>query len=409
MTLTPLWLRNLLPAKTSVNKAERVRSCVGAMLGILLTGTLSVTVLGSASGATWLIAPIGASALLLFAVPASPMAQPWSIIGGNVIAAVIGVTCAKFIAAPVVAAAIAITLAMAAMFALRCLHPPSGAVALIAVLGDAQIRASGYGFVISPVALNTALLLVTALLYNNLVGRRYPHSQRLEFQHPHRTADLVPINRLGFTPDDLQAVLRDYNQVIDVSIDDLEALFHRTEMQAFRRRFGERQCGDIMSKDILAVEYATELAEAWGIMEKHSVQALPVIDRARRVIGIVSRSDFLAHADPQRYEGLGERLRALLHRTQHSHSDKHEAVGQIMNTLVKTAPESSQIVELVPLMVDVGLHHVPIVNDRRQLVGMVTQTDLIAALYETSLTELNSAAGFDETDSNIEASKNNSL
>ena len=391
ITLTPLWLRNLLPAKTSVNQAERVRSCVGAMLGILLTGALSVTVLGSASVATWLIAPMGASAVLLFAVPASPMAQPWSIIGGNVIAAVIGVTCAKFIAAPMVAAAIAIALAMAAMFALRCLHPPSGAIALTAVLGGAQIRASGYGFVISPVALNSVLLLTMALLYNNLLGRRYPHSQRLDGQHPHQTVGLVPINRLGFTSDDLLAVLHDYNQVIDVSIDDLEALFHRTEMHAFRRRFGETQCRDIMSKDIVAVEYATELAEAWSLMEKHSVQVLPVIDRAKRVIGIVSRSDFLRHADPRRYEGLGERLRAFLHRTRHSHSDKHEAVGQIMSTLVRTAPESCPLVELVPLMVDIGLHHVPIVNGNRQLVGMVTQTDLVAALYETSLTELNRA------------------
>ena len=72
----PGWMRNFLPAKTAVNYAERFRSCAGALLGILLTGALSVTILGPTSTAIWLIAPMGASAVLLFAVPASPMAQP---------------------------------------------------------------------------------------------------------------------------------------------------------------------------------------------------------------------------------------------------------------------------------------------------------------------------------------------
>src|SRR5450830_1606221 len=82
----------------------------------------------------WLIAPMGASAVLLFAVPASPLAQPWSIIGGNLVSALVGVSYAKLVAEPALAAALAIALAIACMFALRCIHPPSGAVALTAVL-----------------------------------------------------------------------------------------------------------------------------------------------------------------------------------------------------------------------------------------------------------------------------------
>ena len=388
----PGWMRNFLPAKTAVNYAERFRSCAGALLGILLTGALSVTILGPTSTAIWLIAPMGASAVLLFAVPASPMAQPWSIVGGNLVAAFIGVTCARFIDPPALAAGLAISLAIAAMFALRCLHPPSGAVALTAVLGGAQVRAAGYGFIVSPVALNTALLLLMAVLYNNLVGRRYPHGQLVEARHPHQTADMVPTERLGFTPSDLTEVLRSYNQVIDISVDDLEALFKQTEMHAFRRRFGETQCCDIMSKDIFAVEFATELEEAWQLMKAHAVLALPVVDRSRRVVGIVSRSDFLSHVDPLRYRGLGDRLRAFLRRTAHSHSDKHEVVGQIMSHPVKTALDTSPIVELVPLMADIGHHHVPIVDAKHRLVGMVTQTDLVGALYETSLAQLGKAA-----------------
>lgn len=95
--------------------------------------------------------------------------------------------------------------------------------------------------------------------------------------------------------------------MLDISVDDLEVLFHRTEMHAFRRRFGETLCVAIMSKDVLAVEFATELSEAWDLMRAHSVQALPVVDRARHVIGIVTRSDFLDHADLRDQPGIGAR------------------------------------------------------------------------------------------------------
>ena len=387
----PPWLQSLLPARASVSHIERLRACAGALLGILLTGLLSAFALGPTASVIWLMAPMGASAVLLFAVPASPLAQPWAITGGNLIAALIGVSCAKLIGEPMTAAAVAISVAIGAMFALRCLHPPSGAVALTAVLGGPEIHAAGYAFVVAPVAINTALLLIAALVYNNVTGRRYPHTQQAEPVHPHLTADVIPTARLGFTAGDLQAALKDYNQVLDVSLDDLEALFRQTEMHAFRRRFGETQCGEIMSKDVLAVEFATELAEAWQLMQAHAVQALPVIDRARRVIGIVTRSDFLRHADLRDEPSFGARLRAFLRRTTSSHSDKHEVVGQIMSAPVKTAADTTPIVELVPLMADIGLHHVPIVDAERRLVGIVTQTDLVAALYETRLAQLATA------------------
>src|SRR5690606_34695683 len=117
--------------------------------------------------AAWLIAPMGASSVLLFAVPSSPLAQPWSVIAGNTIAALIGVSCAKVVGQPILAAGLAASLAIAAMFAFRFIHPPSGAVALTAVLGGPAVYELGYGFVLVPVALNSVLLLLTALVFNN--------------------------------------------------------------------------------------------------------------------------------------------------------------------------------------------------------------------------------------------------
>ncbi len=386
--LLPGWLRSLLPSAATVSQAERLRSGTGALLGVLLAGLGSTAILGATPGAVWLIAPMGASAVLLFALPASPLAQPWSLLGGNLVASLIGVSCARYIPAPVAAAAAAIFLSIGAMFALHCLHPPSGAIALTAVLGGSQVQALGYGFVLAPVLLNGLLLVAAAVVYNRAVGRRYPHAQQPAAPHPHHTADLLPTARLGFTSADLQAVLKAHDQVLDISADDLEDLFLRTERHAHRRRFGETCCADIMARDIVTVEFGSKLAEAWALMREHAVQALPVIDRGRHVIGIVTRSDFLRHVDPLELRGMGSRLRAFLTYTAHSHTDKPEVVGQIMTARVQTVREDTPIVELVPLMSDAGLHHVPVVSDQRKLVGMITQTDFVAALYETSLAEL---------------------
>jgi CBS domain-containing membrane protein len=283
-----------------------LRACLGAALGILATGLLNSACLGSASGAIWLIAPMGASAVLLFGVPASPLAQPWSILGGNVVSAALGAACARWVAPPVLAAALAVGLAIAVMFSLRCLHPPSGAIALTAVIGGAQVHATGFRFLVTPVALNSVALLGIALVFNKATEHRYPHSQLAAAAHPPHTADPIPSERMGFTLEDLQ----DYNQVLDVSMDDLEDLFRKTERHAFDRRFGKTQCEDLMSRDVLAVDYATELTPAWELMH-----ALPVIDRGRHLVGLVTRADFLRHVQSRQLTGLAQRLGRFLQRS----------------------------------------------------------------------------------------------
>ena len=267
------WLHGFLPGPVAVNGVERFRACCGALIGIFLTGLVTRLVLGPSANVPLLIAPMGASAVLLFAAPASPLAQPWSIIGGNMISAAIGVTCALSIADPTLAAAMAAASAIGVMFALRCLHPPSGAVALTAVLGGPAIHAQGFYFVLSPVGINSLLLLLVALLFNNSTGRRYPHPSHLDHANTHRTSDLRTSDRLGFTPEDLDDVLKKYNQVLDVSRDDLESLFLQTEMHAYRRRFGEITCADIMSRDIVTVEFGALLQDARAQLLEHHIKA----------------------------------------------------------------------------------------------------------------------------------------
>lgn len=377
-------LRALIPAALGGDGAERIRACVGSLLGILLTAVISHRVLG-AQASLWLIAPMGASAVLLFAVPSSPLAQPWSIIGGNFVAAVVGVSCWYALRDPLLAASAAIAIAIGCMLALRCLHPPSGAVALTAVLGGPPVHALGMSFVLNPVILNSACLLIIAILYNRFTGRAYPHrpSSLATAQKGARQAPSA--ERLGFIASDLDNVLREYNQVIDIDRDDLQSLFMQAEVQAYRRRFGEITCGDIMTREVISVQFATTLEEAWREMRTQGIKALPVIDRARRVTGIVTQADFMKSADLDAHDKIESRLRHFIRRTPDTHSDKPEVVGQIMSRPAQTASADTHVASLVPLLGDHGHSHIPIVDAERRLVGIVTPRDLIVALYRGSL------------------------
>jgi CBS domain-containing membrane protein len=384
------FLGRWLPGPTTAGRREQLRAAAGALCGILLTALLSHFLLAPTGAALFLVAPIGASSVLLFALPASPLAQPWSVIGGNVVSGLAGAACVRLcgdsLPMPAVAA-LACSLAIAAMFALRCLHPPGGAVALTTVIGGPLVQAAGFEFALLTVLIDSALLVAAAIVYNNLTGRRYPHSLQTAGTHPHGTKDAVPTVRLGFKPEDLDAVLRQYNQVLDISRDDLASLFMQTEQRAYQRRFGIISCADIMSRDIVSAEFGTSLSDAWQQMHSHRIAALPVLNRARRVIGIVTQADFLEHGGLNDYKGMRQQLRRFLNKSGLSHTEKAEVVGQIMTAHPTTARLDTAIVDLVPLMSDSGFHHIPIVDEQERFVGIVTQSDLLAALYESRFAE----------------------
>lgn len=154
-----------------VSWAERLRACSGALVGLFLVFTLA-KMLGEFVGIDeWLMASLGASALLVFALPGSPMAQPWAVIAGNGISALIGITIFMLIPEPLLAMPIAASLSILGMFILRCLHPPAAAVALIVVLG----HISHYRYAFFPVMIDSILLVIVAGVYSNLTGKVYPN------------------------------------------------------------------------------------------------------------------------------------------------------------------------------------------------------------------------------------------
>jgi CBS domain-containing membrane protein len=154
-----------------VAMAERVRSVSGAFIGLMLVLT-TAKYLGELSGLDeWLMASLGASALLVFALPGSPMAQPWAVIAGNTLSALIGICTAHLVGEPLIAMPLAASLSILGMFFLRCLHPPAAAVSLIVVLG--HVLHFRYAFF--PVMVDSILLVLAGAAYSNLTGKRYPN------------------------------------------------------------------------------------------------------------------------------------------------------------------------------------------------------------------------------------------
>ncbi|KFG92799.1 hypothetical protein GQ56_0135285 [Burkholderia paludis] len=364
------WLHSFIPHPMSLGWRERLRSCAGALVGIATVGATMRLLPGVPGLAPLLVAPMGASAVLLFAVPASPLAQPWSIIGGNLVAATVGVACAHWIADPVTAAAVAIACAIGGMFALRCVHPPSGAVALTAVVGGPAIHALGFGFVLEPIALQSAVLLSAALVYHALTGHRYPHGGARADAKPAAPA------RGGFTRGDLDAVLKRRGEWLDVDPDDLETLLRETEMQAYARTFGQLTCTDLMTRHAIEVAPSTSVTAALALLDRHRVKALPVVDGEGRLAGIVTRAD-LTRAS-RRPTPLWQRWSARLPQAL---GGRPACVDSVMTRDVACVPETMPVTALVPLFAQSGHHHIPVVDASRRLVGIVTQTDLVTGLY----------------------------
>lgn len=218
------WLRSFIPGSLHVTRRESLRACLGALFGIALTGLITTWAVGLSSDLPWLIAPMGASAVLLFAAPASPLAQPWALIGGNLLAALVGVTCALWLSNLVVAAAIAVGITIGLMLALRCLHPPSGAVALTAVLGGPSIHAAGYQFVLDPVLLNSAALLGCALVYHGLTRHPYPHAHA----KPPAAPTVEAILSRQAVRRALEQVLDERDELLDIDTEDLQTIIEQT-------------------------------------------------------------------------------------------------------------------------------------------------------------------------------------
>lgn len=197
-------------------RLEWLRGALGGLIGIGLTALICHRLLGSDPALPWLIAPMGASTVLLFAVPASPFAQPWPVFGGHLVSAAIALLLRGSLGDPALAIALAVGLAIAAMSLLDCLHPPAGGTAVLMTLSSPAIDAAGWRFLAMPIALNLVLLLAAAVVFHRLTGHTYPHRAAPRLSPGPATAP--------YEAADIEAVLDDWDEVVSIERDDLDAL-----------------------------------------------------------------------------------------------------------------------------------------------------------------------------------------
>lgn len=340
------------PILAGASLKDRMIASAGALVGISLTAVVCTLALGHDPHLPFIVAPMGASAVLLFAVPSSPLAQPWSIIGGNTLSALIGVAVRLLVPDPLLACGIAVGLAIAAMSLTRCLHPPGGAAALTAVVGGPAVVSAGFGFALSPVLVNSLLLAALAWVFHRFSGHSYPHVPAPAPTNTHATDDPPPQLRVGFSSADIDAALADLGETFDINRDDLDRLLRRVELRALERSHGAPSCAEIMSRDIVSIGPADTVGTARALLLRHGVRALPVVDASNHLLGVIG-------------------LREL--------TDDAATVGDVM-TRAALATAETPAFGLADELSDGRTHAVMIIDQDKRVIGIVTQTDLLAAL-----------------------------
>ncbi len=356
------WLNTLKPNFKVLPFKDRVLCGLGALIGLAISSLISWHVLGGFNA--WYIAPMGASSVLLFAVPASPLAQPWNVVIGNTIAGVIGVSCALFIAEPTLAFSLAVALTIFLMMSTDSLHPPSGAVAITAVMGGESIHQLGYAFVFYPVLLNSILLLIVAVIYNRMLGKQFPQVAQINT----RSKDPTPTQKVTIQPQDIKDALADQTELLDISEYDLQKIILKAQENANARQVGDYLCQDIMSKDVIFLHAEDDIHKALDKFKQVNLMSLPVVNVDNELVGTLALYEVV-----EWFKGSTD-----------VHTSWQHLVKQIMNLQVVTVQPQQPIQDLIPYFVERSFNYIPVV-DGKKIVGIISRADMIAAMQQLLL------------------------
>lgn len=356
------WLNTLKPNFKVLPFKDRVLCGLGALIGLAISSLISWHVLGGFNA--WYIAPMGASSVLLFAVPASPLAQPWNVVIGNTIAGVIGVSCALFITEPTLAFSLAVALTIFLMMSTDSLHPPSGAVAITAVMGGESIHQLGYEFVFYPVLLNSILLLIIAVIYNRMLGKQFPQVAQINT----RSKDPTPTQKVTIQPQDIKDALADQTELLDISEYDLQKIILKAQENANARQVGDYLCQDIMSKDVIFLHAEDDIHKALDKFKQVNLMSLPVVNVDNELVGTLALYEVV-----EWFKGSTD-----------VHTSWQHLVKQIMNLQVVTVQPQQPIQDLIPYFVERSFNYIPVV-DGKKIVGIISRADMIAAMQQLLL------------------------
>ncbi|WP_323778317.1 HPP family protein [Leisingera sp.] len=360
MQLNSNLLRHLSPALPPAHLRETLRAAAGAAAGMGVCAMFAFAWPEIAGVPMRLLAPLGASAVLIYAVPNSPLAQPWSAICGNVISAVAAVAVLQAVPVPW-GPVLAVAAAIFAMIIARALHPPGGAIALLAALDPVPVLEAGFAFAIVPVGLLTAALVLTGVLYNRATGRKYPFRQSVE-------APVQPEEiRLGLSNDELEELLERFNQSTNIGVADLGRLLAAAEEEAAQHRFDGVTCGSIMTQNLITVTPDAPVAQIAQLFRRHSIKSLPVVDGNKKFVGLILQSDLI---DALIREG-SRKFRPV---RQGKLTAKH-----VMQPPAGSVPHDLPVGTLLNRLAQHGVQTVPVTNDGG-LAGILTRSDIIGLL-----------------------------
>ncbi|TNY32899.1 CBS domain-containing protein [Pelagovum pacificum] len=375
-------LKSLGPAVSRVSSVEAARAGLGATIGLGLAGFFVLSPEIDTELGLYLVAPFGASSVLLFAVPNSPLAQPWSAVVGNTVAALVGVAVCMTISDPTSRIALAVGLAIFAMILCRAVHPPAGAVAMTAAMSPEAVSRLGFWFALAPIAVGTTALVLIAAAYARLTGRHYPFRQ---FDDPSekRQVDRRSAEGLGLSESDLTEILERYRQSFNLGVEDLARLIGAAEMQAAVRSSGPMTAVDVMSQNLVTVSPRTPIGEVADLFRRHRFTSIPVTENSGRFLGVIFQLHLISRARDDALR-LDRGYTAALRRMVDPRRSKPVLAEEVMSVAVPRATTNTPVGALLPMMADADVDAVPVVQ-HGQIVGIVTRTDLIAALAKSAM------------------------
>lgn len=345
------------PALPKPHPREALLGALGVLLGLVFVDVV-LWLAGQIAGLPdagilahpLLIAPFGASAVLIFATPASPLAQPWSVVVGNGISAVCAVAVLQAGLPVMVTLAVAAFVAVAAMAFARALHPPGGAVAVATVLAASPDHMPGLFYIAVTVLLGSALLVAFGMAYHRVTARSYPF--RPAAAQP--AAPAVPERRLAPTPLALAAALDRLRLGEILGVEDLAQLIETAEETAVSQSVG-LTAADIMTPDPVTVGPEADWRSISALFVQHGFRSLPVVTAQGGFAGMISVQSILRPGA----QGLAAR-----HLLQEGAS----------------VPPGAGLADLLPPLAQGHRPALPVVAQDGSLVGIITRSDIVAAL-----------------------------
>ena len=374
--LSPALLRQIGrfgPAMGRRRWPDILRAAVGAGLGILIVTLIVAMQPRSQEAQIYLVSSFASTAVLLFVLPNSPLAQPWSALVGMMVSAAVPVAVLALVPPPW-ADGLAVTSAIIAMMALRALHPPAAGLALLAVLEFEGDHPLGLGFAIFPVGVLTLVLVTVAMLWNALFGIAYPARPAAPAQGPAQGPE-GPRPGRRLSQQDLAQLLLDFNQSANMAPSDLAALMEAAEARAARALLAGTPVEELMTKAPVTVSPEAPMAEMLRKLAPVGLHALVVCDSEGQYLGLVDQDKVMLH--------LAADLEALRHPLRRFAPPPELEARELMDTTIAPVAPGLPIGALLERLSQAETPIVP-VTLRGRLVGTLARADLVTFLLDHS-------------------------